>query len=776
MTSPALSAFHRATSRWFQKTLGAPTPPQAEAWPAIMAGRHTLIAAPTGSGKTLAAFLVAIDRLVREGLTPGRFLTTCSVLYVSPLKALGNDIQRNLQAPLAGIGEELQALGLPQVPIKVAVRSGDTPQAERQAMLKQPPQILVTTPESLYLLLTSEGGRQLLRGVRSVIVDEIHAMLGDKRGSHLSLSLERLETLVAAPLQRIGLSATQKPIARVADYLVGLGNRREGKADCVIVDSGHRRQLDIRLEVPASPLSALMSNEVWGELYQRIEQLIQQHRTTLIFVNTRRLAERMALALSERLGTEQVSSHHGSMSKEHRFDAEQRLKHGQLKVLVATASMELGIDVGAVELVIQISSPKGIAAFLQRVGRSGHYVGGVPKGVLLPLTRDDLCECAALIDAIGRGELDQLVIPDKPLDILAQQIVAELGAHERESGGVPVAELWRWISRSWVYRDLSQEEFTALLRMLNDGYSTRRSRAGAWLYFDQINQNLRPRPGARLVALTNGGAIADMFDYQVVLDPEDIVVGTLNEDFALEALPGDVFSLGNHSWRLLRVDGLKVRVSDAQGQPPSVPFWLGEGAARTRELSEAVSRLRSALALRFDESLQSGIDWLCENIGLDYAAAEQLAAYLYVGYKALGVMPSRETLVMERFFDEVGDMHLVIHAPFGSRVNKAWGLALRKRFCRAFNFELQAAANEDSIVISLGAVHSFELNGVFHYLHSASLREVLIQALLDAPMFEVRWRHNANRALAIQRNRGGKRVPPQFQRMAAEDFVAQVFP
>jgi ATP-dependent Lhr-like helicase len=736
-----------------------------------------LIAAPTGSGKTLAAFLVAIDRLVREGLEPGKFLSSCSVLYVSPLKALGNDIQRNLQAPLSGIGEELHALGLPAVAIKVAVRTGDTPQAERQAMLKHPPHILVTTPESLYLLLTSKGGRQLLRGVRSVIVDEIHAMLGDKRGSHLSLSLERLAMLVQAPLQRIGLSATQKPIARVAQYLVGLGNVREGKADCVIVDSGHRRQLDLRVAVPSSPLSALMSNEVWAELYQQIEQLIQNNRTTLIFVNTRRLAERMALSLSERLGVEQVSSHHGSMSKEHRFDAEQRLKQGQLKVLVATASMELGIDIGAVDLVIQVSSPKSIATFLQRVGRSGHYVGGVPKGVLFPLTRDDLVECTALIAALGRGELDQLVIPDKPLDILAQQLIAELGSREDDEQGVAVDDLWHWVRQSWVYRDLERAEFDALLQMLNEGYTTRRGRAGAWLYFDQINQKLRPRRGARLVALTNGGAIPDMFDYQVVLDPEDIVVGTLNEDFALEALPGDVFTLGNHGWRLLGIDGLKVRVTDAQGQPPTVPFWLGEGVGRTRELSEAVSCLRASLAVCFETSLQHGIDWLQQQeVGLDYAAAEQLAAYLYVGYKALGVMPTRDTLVMERFFDEVGDMHLVLHTPFGSRVNKAWGLALRKRFCRSFNFELQAAANDDSIVISLGAVHSFELHEVFGYLHSASVREVLIQALLDAPMFEVRWRHNASRALAVQRNRGGKRIPPQFQRMAAEDFVAQVFP
>lgn len=781
-----LQGFHPAVQAWFSQNLGAPTLPQQQAWPAIMAGQHTLVAAPTGSGKTLAAFLVAINALVEAGLQAGGLETATSVLYVSPLKALGNDIQRNLNVPLEGIAEQLHLLGLPPVDIRVAVRSGDTPQQERALMLRRPPHILVTTPESLYLLLTSKGGRKLLANVRTLIIDEIHALLGDKRGSHLSLSIERLQYLVAAPLQRIGLSATQKPIERVASYLVGLPAPKlqledvcieeAGVSNCVIVDTGHKRQLDIKVEVPASPLSALMSNEVWEELYAQLVQLVESHRTTLVFVNTRRLAERLALSLADRIGAEHVSSHHGSMSKEHRFDAEQRLKQGQLKVLVATASMELGIDVGAVELVVQFSSPKRIAAFLQRVGRSGHFVGGVPKGVLFPLTRDDLVECAALIDSINRGELDQLVIPDKPLDILAQQLVAELASREESEGDVALDELWQWVKRSWVYRNLTRAEFDSIVQMLAEGYATRRGRSGTLLHLDQINLRVRARKGARLMALTNGGAIPDMFDYQVVLDPEDLVVGSLNEDFALEALPGDVFTLGNHSWRMLCIDGLKVRVCDAQGQAPTVPFWLGEGAGRSRELSEAVSRMRSELHKRFDVSHVAGQQWLEQQVGLGTSAAEQLATYLYVGSKALNVMPTRQCLVMERFFDEVGDMHLVIHSPFGSRVNKAWGLALRKRFCRSFNFELQAAANEDSIVISLGAVHSFELADVFHYLQSATVRDILIQALLDAPMFEVRWRWNSSRALAVQRNRNGKRVPPQFQRMAAEDFVAQVFP
>ncbi|MES2624085.1 MAG: DEAD/DEAH box helicase, partial [Pseudomonadota bacterium] len=770
-----LQAFHPATRSWFETTLGTPTEPQAAAWPAIMAGRHTLIAAPTGSGKTLAAFYVAINTLVEEGLRNGHLESATTVLYVSPLKALGNDIQRNLEVPLLGIAEQLHLHGLPPVDIHVAVRTGDTPQNERSKMLKKPPNILVTTPESLYLLLTSKGGRKLLSTVRTLIIDEIHAMLGSKRGSHLSLSIERLQNLVEQPLQRIGLSATQKPVDWVARFLVGNPNIKDGVADCVIVDSGHRKKLDLSIEVPQSPLTAIMSNEVWDELYQRLVQLIDEHRTTLIFVNTRRLAERLALSLGERIGVELVSSHHGSMSKEHRHSAEQKLKHGQLRVLVATASMELGIDVGAIELVVQFASPKSIAAFLQRVGRSGHHVGGLPKGILFPLSRDDLVECTALFDSISRGELDKLVIPEKPLDVLSQQIIAELGSLDDDEAGCTLDELWSWISRSWVYRDLTRAEFDGIIQMVAEGYTSRRGRRGAWLHLDQINGVVRPRKGARLTALTNGGAIPDMFDYQVVLDPDDIVVGTINEDFALESIPGDIFILGSHSWRLLKIDGLKVRVADASGQPPSLPFWLGEAPGRTRELSEAVSRLRADVYQLQAESPQAAIQHL-QQLGLKGSAAEQLAEYLHTGSTALGVMPTRECIVMERFFDEVGDMHLVVHSPFGSRVNRAWGLALRKRFCRTFNFELQAAANEDSIVISLGSVHSFELADVFNFLQSATVKDVLVQALLDAPMFEVRWRWNTTCALAVQRNNSGKRVPPQFQRMAAEDFVAQVFP
>lgn len=772
-----LSDFHPAANAWFSKRYGAPTEAQSQAWPAIKAGKNTLISAPTGSGKTLAAFYGVIDRLLwlaQQGPMP----QTTFVVYVSPLKALSNDIQRNLEQPLQGLAQQLQQDAYAPADITVAVRTGDTTPTQRQRMLRTPPHILVTTPESLYLLLTSEGGRQMLRHVDTLIVDEIHALLGDKRGAHLALSIERLERLVDKPLQRIGLSATQRPIDLVAHYLAG----NHPNNDCVVVDTGHRRALDVSLEVPGSPLSALMSNEVWDELYLRLVQLIEGHDTTLVFVNTRRLSERLALALTDRLGEGSVSSHHGSMSKEHRHNAEQKLKDGKLKVLVATASMELGIDVGSVDLVVQFSSPKSIAKFLQRVGRSGHSVRGTPKGILFPLTRDDLAECTALLNCIAQGQLDRILMPEKPMDILAQQIVAEVAANSVSSegggeGSCCLDALFELFHGAYPYRELLRSEFNELVKMLSNGYSTRLGRKGAYLHLDVINNRVSARRNARLTALTNGGAIPDMFDYQVVLDPDDIVVGSLNEDFALETLPGDIFTLGSHSWQLLRVDGLKVRVRDAQGARPTIPFWFGEGPGRTEELSQALCELREKIDDYISEDASANaVQWLVTSLRLPPSGAQQLVDYLQAGRNALEVMPTQKTLVMERFFDEVGDMHVVIHSPFGSRLNRAWGLALRKRFCRTFNFELQAAANEDSIVISLGSVHSFPLQEVYAYLQSASVEDVLVQALLDAPMFEVRWRWNATRSLAIQRNRNGKRVPPQFQRMDAEDLVAHIFP
>ncbi|MFO1145615.1 MAG: DEAD/DEAH box helicase [Rhodospirillales bacterium] len=773
--------FHPAVTAWFESTFGAPTAAQARAWPAIKRGRHVLIAAPTGSGKTLAAFLAAIDGLVRQGLAEGLKDAT-QVVYVSPLKALSNDIHRNLEVPLAGIGEALRVMGLPDPGIRTSVRTGDTPPGERERMRRWPPHIVVTTPESLYILLGSASGRAMLASTRTVIVDEIHALAPNKRGAHLALSLERLAALCSGPLLRIGLSATQEPIDTVARFLVGIspadGVDTPATGDtapppCTIIDVGHRRERDLALEVPASPLEAVMSGEVWEQVYDRLTQLIEAHRTTLIFVNTRRMAERASRALSERLGQEQVTAHHGSLAKEQRLDAEQRLKRGALKALVATASLELGIDIGDIDLVCQLGSPRSIASLLQRAGRSGHAVVGTPKCRLFPLSRDELVECAALLDSIGRGELDRLSVPDQPLDVLAQQIVAEVAAQEWDED-----DLYRRLCRAWPYRALAREDFDALVAMLAEGFSTRRGRRGALIHHDAVSQVLRGRRGARLTALTSGGAIPDNADYQVLLEPENHIVGTVNEDFAVESLAGDVFQLGNTAYRIIRVERGTVRVEDAHGLAPNIPFWLGEAPGRSDELSASVSRLRAQVEAR----LQNGADsesvgrWLMDEDGIGEPAGRQLGDYLGTACAALGCLPTRETIVFERFFDEVGGMQLVIHAPFGSRINRAWGLALRKRFCRTFNFELQAAATEDNIVLSLTHAHSFPLDEVAHYLRAASVRQLLIQALLDAPMFITRWRWVAGVALALPRFRGGRKVPPQLMRMDAEDLLASIFP
>ncbi len=758
MTAMLPHDFHPVLRQWWAGRFAAPTEAQLAGWAAIRRGEPTLIAAPTGSGKTLAAFLISLDDLVKEGEAAGGLPDEVRVIYVSPLKALSADIHKNLAEPR----REIRALC--PVKISAAVRSGDTPQSERAAMLRTPPHILVTTPESLYLLLTAERSRAMLKTARVVIVDEIHAVLQSRRGAHLALSLERLDALCGRRLQRVGLSATQKPIEEVATFL-------SPHAPCAVVDKGHRRNMDLALEVPRSPLEAVMSAEVWQEIYERLVALIEEHRTTLITVNTRRLAERMAHQLSERLGDAQVAAHHGSLAKEARLRAEERLKNGQLKVLVATASLELGIDIGHVDLVCQISSPHRIATLLQRVGRSGHTVGGTPKGRIFPLTRDDLVECAAMVRAAREGELDRVAVPDAPLDVLAQQIVAEVAAQEE----CDAAALFSLFTRAYPYRNLGREAFGEVVQMLARGYATRRGRRGALLHEDRLHGKLRARAGSRMIAITNGGAIPEVFDYRVLLEPEGHFIGTLNEDFAIESLPGDVFQLGNTSWRILRIGNGVVRVADAKGQPPSMPFWLGEAPARSDEMSAEVSRLRAAVARELP-SVPGAVALLKEKYLLNDSAAEQIAQYLDEGRRSLGTLPTQDAVVLERFFDESGGMQLVLHAPFGSRINRAWGLALRKKFCQGFNSELQAAATEEGLILSLNSSHSFPLEEVFRYLHPGTLRETLVQALLASPIFETRWRWSATLALAVPRNRGGARVPNQLQRMYAEDLLQAAFP
>jgi ATP-dependent Lhr-like helicase len=765
-----LQSFHPLIAGWFRDRLGEPTAAQRRGWAAIRSDSHTLIAAPTGSGKTLAAFLSSLDDLFRESLT-APLPDEVRVIYVSPLKALSADIHRNLAEPRREIRRLAEAAGLGVPHITAAVRTGDTPDVERAAMLRTPPHILVTTPESLYLLLTSERSRRMLATARTVIVDEIHAVIETRRGAHLALSLERLDHVAGRRLQRIGLSATQQPIDAVAAWLTGAPDDapHDGRR-CAIIDEGHRRALDLALELPGSPLSAVMSAEVWEEVYDRLAQLIAGHRTTIVFVNTRRLAERAAGLLAGRIGEEFVTAHHGSLSKEARFDAEERLRSGKLRALVATASLELGIDIGHVDLVCQLGSPRRIATFLQRVGRSGHTVHGLPRGRLFPLTRDELLESAALLRSVRRGELDQVVVSERGLDVLAQQIVAESAAEPWDTGA-----LFALVRRARPYASLTREDFDAVVRMLAEGFVTRRGRRAALVHLDAVNGRIRGRRGARLLALTSGGAIPDNADYRVILEPDGTFIGTLNEDFAIESTAGDVFQLGATSWRILRIERGTVRVADARGEPPSLPFWLGEAPTRSDELSRAVSDLRREIGRHLLDR-EAAIDWLVQDVGLSRVAALQLVEYLGETHRLLGTIPSAETLVAERFFDEAGGMQLVLHAPLGSRVNRAWGLALRKRFCRQFNFELQAAATDDAVLLSLGPQHSFPLDDVFRFLQPETARDILVQAMLDAPVFATRWRWNANISLAVPRFRHGHKVAPQIQRMQSDDLLAAAFP
>lgn len=763
----ALNWAHPLVRDWFVSRFGSASEPQVEGWPHILAGRPTLISAPTGSGKTLAAFLACIDRLVRKAVD-GKLENHTYVVYVSPLKALSNDIHKNLEQPLAEIVELAKERGIEMQPIRVAVRTGDTQAHERQKMLKHPPHILVTTPESLYILITAEKSRANLKLVETLIVDEIHAVADDKRGAHLCLSLERLQVLTLRPPLRIGLSATQKPIEQIAQYLVGNGRKQP-----VIVNAGHKRKIDLAIEVPGAPLAPVASAELWEEIYDRIASLVESHQSTLVFVNTRKLAERIAFRLSERLGEDAVASHHGSLSRKIRLAAEHKLKTGQLKVLVATASLELGIDVGSVDLVCQIGSPRSIAVALQRIGRSGHFKGATPKGRVFATTRDQLVECAALCRAISHGDLDKIIIPEAPMDILAQQIVASCATNDWAED-----ELFEMVKHAYPYQSLTRDQFDDILDMLTEGFSGRTIARGSYLLRDRVNKTIHARRGSRMLAITNGGAIPETGLFNMVAEPEETIVGTLDEDFAVESNRGDVILLGTTSWQVIRVEQRtgRVLVKDAHGAPPSVPFWRGEAPARTEELSDHIGRLRQEISDKLGAGNQDVVDWLKDECHLDKSGAEQLVEYIAEGQTVLGQVPTQKRIIAERFFDEGGGMQLVIHAPFGGRINKAWGLALRKRFCRSFNFELQAAATDDGLNISLLEQHSFPLADVFRFLSKETLAEVLTQAALQTPIFNTRFRWDANRALSLLRYQGGKKVPPQIQRMRAEDLLATVFP
>jgi ATP-dependent Lhr-like helicase len=757
-----IDRFHPLVSEWFGSRYGKPTEPQVQGWPAIRAGHDVLISAPTGSGKTLAAFSLCLDDLVRRAAA-NELTDETLVVYVSPLKALTNDVRKNLEVPLGELVALAEQQGIPLAEIRTAVRTGDTTPAERQRMLKKAPHVLVTTPESLFIMLTAEKSRALFTNVRTVVVDEIHAMARDKRGSHLALTLARLDHIVATAggtkPQRIGLSATVRPLEDVAQFL---------SPQAQVIDVGSRREMTIAVEVPRDELGPVASAEMWGETYDRLAELIRANRTTLVFVSTRRMSERAAFALTERLGEGAVLPHHGSLSREKRFEAEDRLKRGELRAVVATASLELGIDIGSIDLVVQLGSPRSISVALQRIGRSGHWIGARPHGRLFPTTRDELLECAALVRAIRTGAMDAITIPKAPLDILAQQIVAACASDEWD-----VAALYDTVRTAYPYRELARKDFDDVVDMLADGVATSRGRSGAFLHYDRVNGRLRGRRGARLAAITSGGAIPDTANYNVVAEPDEHIVGTLDEDFAIESLAGDIFMLGTTSWRIRRIEPGVVRVEDAQGAPPTVPFWNGEGLGRTIELSREVAAVRSAIDERDDAAAR---EFLIAECGLDLPGADQAVAYVRAGKAILGVVPTDRTIVAERFFDEAGGMQLILHTPFGARINRAWGLALRKRFCRSFNLELQAAATDNGIVLSLTDQHAFPLEIIFEYVKSASVEYVLTQAMLPAPMFAARWRWNAIRALAIMRMRGGRKVPPQLLRMRADDLIAALFP
>jgi len=785
---------HPVTAEWFLTKFGSPTEPQTHGWPSILAGDATLISAPTGSGKTLAAFLVCIDQLLRQSIS-GELTPCTQVVYVSPLKALSNDVQKNLDAPLAEIQQLAMQRGYLCPEIRTAVRTGDTLPKERAAMLRNPPHILVTTPESLYILLTAGKSREHLRRVRTIIVDEIHAIADDKRGAHLALSLERLDALVtgenrlspgqfltglATPPQRIGLSATQNPIELVADYLTGIHPERK---PATIIQVGQRRQLDIAIEVPSDELSSVTNTGMWEEIFDKLATHAQNHRSTLVFVNTRRLVEKIAFELASRIGPENVAAHHGSLSRVLRLDAEQRLKNGEIKILIATASLELGIDIGDIDLVCQISTTRAVAVAMQRVGRAGHWRGAIPKGRFFATTRDDLMEQAALVRKMRAGELDQLQIPPQPADVLMQQIVAACGAEPWEED-----TLYNTLRRAYPYRNLTRKAFDDLLTLLTEGIESSRGRYGSYLLRDGVQHHLHPRRGARSIAISNGGAIPDTNLYSVILQPEGVQIATLDEHFAVDSSPGDVILLGTSSWRIQRIEATgRVLVEDAHGAPPTLPFWEGEAPQRTGVLSDGVGELREQISARTPNVTPGYISpaqpevaattaWLMETCGLCASGAQQLIAYIVTGRAVLGAVPSKTTIIAERFFDDGGGMQLILHAPFGGRINKAFGLALRKRFCRGFNFELQAAATDNGINISLAEQHSFPLADVFQFLTEHTAKELLEQASIASPIFKNRWRWAAGRSLQLLRFSKGKRVAPQIQRIRSEDLMASVFP
>jgi ATP-dependent Lhr-like helicase len=752
--------------RWFENTFREPTPPQRDGWNAIASARDTLIVAPTGSGKTLASFLWALDHLHRLAVD-GRLEDKVYVVYVSPLRALNNDIEKNLREPLAGIRRAAEAAGLDLPEVRVAVRTGDTLAAQRQAMTRRPPHVLITTPESLYILLTSAGFRPALAQARFVIVDEVHALLGGKRGAHLALSLERLQALVqeaGGPRpQRIGASATVRPVEDALAFLTGAT-----AADPVAVDAGFSRDLDVRVTSPVDDFLTTQSDMVWDATLQQVAELVQSHRTTLVFAQSRRSAERLARDLNDRIVDGRVAAHHGSLSRRARLEAENRLKAGDLKALVATSSLELGIDVGAIDLVVQLQSPRNVAAALQRVGRAGHALSRVSKGRIVVTKGEELLEAAAVVRSIRERTLDRMHMPNAPLDVLAQQIVAAVAA---ESLDVDV--LYRRFIAAAPYRTLTRETFREVVRSVAEPLPHEVKGVAPRVLWDRVNDRLHARRGTRFLALTSGGTIQDAGLYDVFVADTDLKVGTLDEEFVTESLPGDVFLLGSNAWKIVRVRADRVLVEDAHGMSPTIPFWKGEHPSRSYDLGVAVGRLRREAAARIDDP--EFVAWAERECGLEERAALAMRAWLAKAGEVLDGVPDDRGLVVESFADEMGGRHAMIHSVFGMRVNGAWGMALKEKVRRAYGLVAEAAHVDDGLLLSFapGQVPPSP-ERLTTLVAPEEVDDLLGRALIGSPLFGTRFRHAAVRALFIPRMYKGQRTPAYLLRLKADALLEAV--
>ncbi|MDX6579837.1 MAG: ATP-dependent helicase Lhr and Lhr-like helicase, partial [Gaiellales bacterium] len=769
------SSFGAATQRWFERAFGTPTPAQAGAWPAIARGEHVLVCAPTGSGKTLAAFLAGLDRLLGEERTPG---TGPALLYLSPLKALNYDVERNLRAPLAGIRAMAAAAGEELREVEVAVRTGDTPADARRRMARRPPDILITTPESLFLMLTSSQ-RSILTDVRTVIIDEVHAMAATKRGAHLALSLERLSAICKEEPQRVALSATQRPLEEVARF-VG-GNR-----PVTIVDAGVRKELDLEVRVPVddladlgyrpesgpgppSPLADVQgatdggARSIWPAIYPELLELVRTHRSTLIFVNSRRLAERLALRLNELAEAPVARAHHGSLSREARSEIEEALKAGDLPCLVATSSLELGIDMGAIDLVCQVESPGSVARGMQRVGRAGHQVGEPSRGRIFPKFRGDLLECAVVAGRMELGLIEETRVPRNPLDVLSQQLVAACS-----EGPVAVDDLYALVLRAYPYRDLPRGQFDGVLDLLagrypSDEFAELRPR----LVWDRVEGTVRARDGAIRIAIANAGTIPDRGLFGVFLVDGSGRVGELDEEMVHEAREGQVFLLGASSWRIEEITRDRVLVSPAPGVPGAIPFWKGDQVGRPAELGAAVGQLTREIAALPDEAAGQQ---LIEQHACDPRAATNLVSFIRDQERATGVVPSDRTIVVERFRDEIGDWRLCILSPFGGRVHAPWALALGAELQRTTGIEVQALWSDDGIIIHLPDTETVP-DAELVALDPETVEDIVVGQLGGSALYGARFRENAARALLIPRRRPGQRTPLWQQRLRAQSLL-----